>query len=605
MTLRSLLTVPPPVSRAPLATHRPWLCAGLLALLAGLAFWPALGNDFVPFDDVTYILKNPPVLQGLNLESVLWAFSTFHGGNWHPLTWLAHMLDISLYGLDPWGHHLSSVLGHLCNTLLLFFALRALTGATWRSAAVAALFAVHPLRVESVAWISERKDILNTLFWFAALWVYAGYARAPSLGRYLLLLLLFGLGLLAKSMIVTLPLLLLVLDGWPLGRLQNGQGTFTQRLARLLPEKVPLLLMSLALGLTTILSQSRGGAVSGLEHAGLGLRFYNALCAYAAYLGKMLWPVDLAILYPYPERILFWKAAIAALVLFLLTACCLRLRQRAPYLLTGWLWYLGTLAPVIGILQVGIQSMADRYTYVPLVGIFLALVWGLHALLAPRRWGQPVLVLLLVAAPAVLLPLTWRQIAVWQDGETLLSHAATVIPDHHEARFHLGGFLHTKGEYQRAAPHLEAYVRVYPFEVKPLDLLTDALLKEQRFAEALPFAAQLVRVKPDSGHYLGMYGFTLYALGNHPMAVQVLQQSLEKDPGQTGSAVFLGLAFARQGHFEAAAPPLREALDRERENPVYAPMVAGELARLAEELSLQGLAEPASRALELKAALGL
>ncbi len=546
--------------------HQRFFVAGaslVLVLLAFLAYWPGMENDFVPFDDVIYVLENPPVLKGLTWESFVWAFGTFHGGNWHPLTWLSHMLDVTLYGLAPWGHHLSGVLVHLLNTLLLFFALRSLSGALWRSFAVAALFTLHPLHVESVAWIAERKDVLCTLFWFAALWAYAGYVRAPSVWRYLLVVLLFAMGLMAKSMIVTLPITLLLLDLWPLNRVRIpwGERTDKQRsMSKLFVEKIPLFVMSLAIGVTTMFAQKQYNALNTLDVLGPGMRLYNALRAYVAYLGQTFYPKGLAILYPYPDSVVVWKAGLCVALLAAVTAWSLLSMRRRPWLSVGWLWYVATLAPVIGIMQVGIQSMADRYTYVPLVGIFIALVWSAAEIGRRYQWGGIVCCGLLAVVLAMLAPLTREQVRVWKDGESLLGHAVNVVPNHYEAQYNLGGVYYTRGDMEAAAEHLEPYVRARPGNAQAAQMLSEALFATGQF-EKLPVYLELaLRHRPEAPPLLAAKGVMLQMRGRHEEAVAALQASLKKDPGQARVRSLLGLSLSTMGRLSEAGKEFRRAL---------------------------------------------
>ena len=398
------------------ADRGPILALGVLLLVTFAVYSPVLGFGFVTWDDPYYVTENPHVRAGLGAAGVAWAFTSTEFANWHPLTWLSHMLDVSLHGLAPRGHHLTSLLLHLVNTTLLFGALRRLTHAPWRSLAVAALFALHPLHVESVAWVSERKDVLSTAFWFAALWMYAGVVPRMSQARWTWLGVCFVLGLLAKPMLVTLPLTLLVLDVWPLGRLGDARPASVWPLVR---EKLPLFAVSFAAALTTWVAQRSYGAVTEVS---LARRFANAVLGTFGYLEKALWPSNLSPFYPYrlevPAAEVVWKAV----ALVIVTAVVLWLGRRRRYLIAGWLWYLVTLAPVSGIVRIGQQQMADRYTYVPLVGVFVMLVWSLAdvasrvtlpaaARVALRFAGWMCVGLLAVAANG--------QVGAWKDGVTL------------------------------------------------------------------------------------------------------------------------------------------------------------------------------------------
>ena len=418
-----------------------------------MAAWlPALRNGFINLDDPYYVTANPQVLPGITRAGLAWAMTANVASNWHPLTLLSHMLDCQLYGLHPTGHHATSLLLHLANVLLLFAVLRGMTGAAGRSAAVAALFAVHPLHVESVAWVAERKDVLSALFWILAMGAWARYARAPSLGRYLLVFLLMALGLTAKPMVVTLPFALLLLDVWPLDRLGLGW-------KRLAVEKLPLLALSAASSLITLRYQETSLVPLGVVP--WRLRAANALVSYAAYLGKLFLPRHLAVFYPIQPAIPAWEVAGAAVLLIAITVLAIWRARREPWLLVGWLWFLGTLVPVIGLVQVGRQAMADRYTYIPSIGLFLAVVWSLAELGRAHRAA------LATAAGIVILALaatTRVQIGYWSDGATLFRHALAATDDgNYLAHIGLGKALMGEKDWDGAAAQFRAVLARYPY----------------------------------------------------------------------------------------------------------------------------------------------
>jgi hypothetical protein len=468
-------TSPPKTTRGWLA---PLVCLGL-ALAVLVVFLPATRHEFVNYDDLEYVTQNGHVQAGLMWESVAWALSSTQASNWHPLTWLSHMLDCQLYGLKAGGHHLTNLLLHAVNTLLLFLVLRQMTGATWRSAFVAALFGLHPLHVESVAWVAERKDVSSTLFWMLTLWTYALYvargegggARGeggasnlrsaqhatqitrPSSGltqsatlHYSLALVCFALGLMAKPMLVTLPFVLLLLDYWPLGRLQRSTSNAQlPMIRRLIYEKLPFFALALASSLVTFVVQRKGGAVSSLTTLSVGARIANAAVSYARYLGKTFWPDNLSVLYPHPGHWLVWQVAGAGLLLAGGTAGALALRRRRPYLPVGWLWYVGTLVPVIGLVQVGIQSMADRYMYVPAIGVFIMLAWGLWDLTAGWRGQRVALATGGAVALACCGAVTRSQVGYWTNSETLFRRAVQVTKKNYLAYNNLGYYLSGQG----------------------------------------------------------------------------------------------------------------------------------------------------------------
>jgi tetratricopeptide (TPR) repeat protein len=483
-----------------------------LSVLTACAYHQVIGNSFVQYDDQNYVSGNPIVLKGLTSESVAWAFSALHASNWHPLTWLSHMLDVEMFGTDPSGHHAVNLLFHVLNSVLLFAVLCQATGEPWKSVFVAALFAVHPLHVESVAWVAERKDVLSTFFWMLTMWAYSRYAVRPRTSVYLLALLFFALGLLAKPMLVTLPFVLLLMDYWPLGRMARPvlpeaagrSGDTSIGLRRILLEKVPFLLLSAGSCVMTLLAQSRARNVASMLFP-LGARVSNAVVAYARYIGKTLYPSSLAIFYPHPLHTLpAWEVAGALLLLAAASWVAVRYRGRMPFLAVGWFWYLGTLVPVIGIVQVGEQAVADRYTYVPLIGIFLMLSWGAGEL--ARRFRIPwqavaasggALVLLLAA-------LTWNQVRHWKDSVSLFRHAVEVTENNPRMMHALGIALESRGREQLlkdravdAIGDLQEANRYKPYDPLILLELGIALVKAGKAGEAVPYLQRVTEIRPD------------------------------------------------------------------------------------------------------------
>jgi len=372
-----------------------------LILITLAAFWQVRNNEFINLDDDLYVRDNPHVQDGLTLKGVLWAFTKVHAGHWHPLTWLSHMLDVDLWGLNPGGHHVINLFFHVGNTVLLFLLLLRMTGAPWQSGFVSALFALHPLHVESVAWVAERKDVLSVFFWMLSMWAYVRYVQRPGLNRYLWVGLCFVLALMSKPMAVTLPFVLLLLDYWPLGRYQpervhNGLGPSQPEsreagctgnlFFRPVLEKVPLFFLTGVLCLFTLSSHWSGGAVASFDKLPLEIRIGNALVSYITYISKMIWPDRLAVLYPHPIFLPIWKVVTATLLLMIITVPVILARRKHPYAVVGWLWYLGTLVPVIGLVQAGPQAMADRFAYVPLIGLFIMLAYGAPNILAGWRY---------------------------------------------------------------------------------------------------------------------------------------------------------------------------------------------------------------------------
>jgi tetratricopeptide (TPR) repeat protein len=481
-------------------------------------YWQVQGHAFVTFDDYQYVVENPHVRHGLTLQGIVWAFTSGYASNWHPLTWLSHMLDCTLYGLNPKGHHFNNLLLHLTNTLLLFWVLRRMTTALWRSAFVAALFALHPLHVESVAWVAERKDLLSTLFWMMTMGAYALYVERPGLGRYLFTLHLFALGLLAKPMLVTFPFVLLLLDYWPLGR--RHQSPFL-----LMREKLPFFALTMISSVITFCVQKSWGAV--IVSIPLKDRIANALVAYVTYIGKMIWPANLACFYPHPlDTLPLWQVGGSLLLLAGISIFAIRARQRRPYLPVGWFWYLGTLVPVIGLVQVGAQAMADRYTYVPLIGLFLVIAWTVADISSKWLSFKRPLHALATIGLCSLAGLSLLQVRHWKDSITLFQHNIRVTTNNHLAHFHLGRNLEHHGDLREALVH---------------------------FHEAL-------RLRPDFslGHYA--VGNTLSKLGEVNAAIDHLSRALELDPDLTRAHNNLGCLLIRQGNIKAAAHHFTEAL---------------------------------------------
>ena len=496
----------------------------VLSLLAVLPYQRVASNGFV-FDDYAYVVDNPAISGGLKAENIRWAFTSLgYQANWHPLTWLSHMADLSLFGLTASGPHLVNLAFHAANSLLLFLVLRAMTGATGRPFVVAALFATHPLHVESVAWIAERKDLLSTFFFLLALAAYRTYVHRPSLARSLTLAGLFVLGLLAKPMVVTLPFVLLLLDYWPLGRLRSG------RYALLLREKAPLFVLSAASCVVTVIAQRQGQALVTMQAYPLATRLENAAVSYVSYLGKTMWPHPLSVFYPHLKEGIPPLQVVAPLVfLIAATGAAVWFGRGRGYLPVGWFWFVGTLVPVIGLVQVGSQALADRYTYLPLVGIFLVFVWGaaegagrLHLPRGAAAFGTAALV-------ATLMALSWRQTAYWQDHLTLFGHAVAVDPNNALARNNLG---HT-------------------------------FMKQGRFEEARTQFIQALLVSPDSYPALNNLGLILSNLGRPHAAIPFLQHAIGVNPQATDAYMTLGMVYVGLRDKQAAFGVYRaiQALD--------------------------------------------
>ncbi len=451
------------------------LAAAVLAVYGQLA-----GAGFINFDDSLYVYENPHVRQGLTGAGVWWAFTTYDLFYWAPLTWLSHMLDCQLFGLQAGGHHLTNVLWHVLNSLLVFLVFRRMTGAVWRSAVLAGLFALHPLRVESVSWIAERKDMLSGFWLFSTLWAYVRYTEKPSNARYGVVLLAMVMGLMSKPMLVTVPLLLLVIDYWPLGR-------------RAFAEKFPMAILAAVSAAVTLIGQHRMGAMGTGMHFSLAHRAANAVVAYASYMGKTIWPQGLSILYPYPASIPAWKTAGAALLLAGITYLAVRLRRTHPYVMAGWVWFLVGLVPTIGLVQVGMQPMADRFTYIPLLGLFLAAVWG------AAKWSQAMPRVGAAAAVVVLAACaarSWAQTRTWHDSVTVFSQALAVAEPTCTAHRCLAMGLETQGDIEGALAHYDAAVRLEPANFVAQYYYGAALLGVGRLDEARAHLGEAVRYCP-------------------------------------------------------------------------------------------------------------
>jgi Tfp pilus assembly protein PilF len=556
--------------------RKTFICLVLITVTLAV-FWQVSNHEFVNFDDDDYVSENPHVQSVLSRQAIIWAFTATRAANWHPLTWLSHMIDCQLYGLNPSGHHLTNVLFHLVNTLLLFLLLNRITGASWRSGFVAALFAVHPLHVESVAWVAERKDVLSTLFWLLTMWAYIYYVEKPRLHRYLLTLLTFALGLMAKPMLVTLPVVLLFLDYWPLKRFEIGQSasglpaasqpsTIAEKPGaqafRLLLEKTPLFVLAAVSAFVTFVVQKSGGAVGALEVYPIKIRVANALVSYVSYMVKMIWPQNLAVFYPHPGQSLpMWQAAAAGLLLLLISIAVIRAGRRQPYLPVGWLWYLGTLVPVIGLVQVGAQAMADRYTYVPLIGLFIMAAWGVPELLAKYRFQRTVLATLatiLLVTPTLV---SKRQVRHWQNSLTLFQHAVEVTADNYVAHDSLGNALAQQGMLDQAIVHYRESLRIKPNLVNTHNNLGVALLQQGEINRAMAQYYQALRLKPDSAETHNNLGVALFTVGQLDQAIGHYLTAIKLDPNFGKAYNNLGNVLARKGKLDEAISQYSRALE--------------------------------------------
>lgn len=544
--------------------------AVFLGLISVVLFWPSINFEFVSLDDNVYVTANPHVQRGITAEGLRWAFTNVDTGTWHPLTWVSHMLDWGLYG--PWagGHHLTSVLIHAFTSVLLFLVLHSMTGFLWGSGLVAAFFALHPLHVESVAWVAERKDVLSGFFWVSTLGAYSLYVKKPGVSRYLLVFLSLALGLLSKPMLVTLPIVLLFLDGWPLGRQGSPVTLFDDFMkpspflchpwCRLLIEKIPLLALSLAGGIAAVTGQQSIGAIQAVEVFPFQERFANAVVSYVWYLWKMVLPLDLAVYYPHPGLPPSWKWGGALVILIAVTAWTFRRTRDYPYLTVGWLWYIVTLLPVIGLIQIGAQAMADRYTYIPLIGAFIMVVWGAYGAAGGRKRLQAVLAVFFTVVTIALAVSTARQLTYWQSSRTLYGRALAVTQGNYLIHNNLANELAAAGETDEALVHYLEAVRIYPDYADGHYNLANTLAGLGRDDQAVHHYLETIRIRPDYEKAHNNLGATLARRGHLDQAMVYFSEALRINPGSLDARYNLGSALAAQGRYREAVAQFEEIL---------------------------------------------
>jgi len=523
-----------------------WTLIAVCVCLTGVTwvvFAQTLRYDFVNYDDPRYVYQNARITSGINFANVAWAFSHIHSENWHPLTTITHMLDCHLHGLNAGWHHFTNVLLHCLAVVLLFVALERMTGALWRSAFVSAVFAVHPLHVESVAWIAERKDVLSAFFFMLTLLAYFHYTRARSIGRYLTVALVVALGLMSKPMLVTLPFVLLLLDYWPLGRFEAHRSNTGRQVLQLILEKIPLIALSAVSSFVTFLAQR--GAIGWTEQLPVSARISNALVAYVIYIRQMFWPTRLAVFYPHPEnRLPVLEISLAFIVLVGITAAACVFRKKAPYFMTGWFWYLGMLVPVIGLVQVGWQGHADRYTYLPQIGLYITVTWAVTDLTRSWRFQRMALG---VAALIVVGALTWRgwlQTSYWRDSETLFTHALAVTSNNDVALNNLGIIFLEKGQLDDAISKLQAAIDLRPENAPAHDNLAKALLKKGQVAEAMVHYRKFLEIEPENVEARNTLGTALIQRGLVKEAIDQWQDALALQPDNGNAASNLAWVFA-------------------------------------------------------------
>jgi tetratricopeptide (TPR) repeat protein len=545
------------------------VCVGLVAITWAV-FGETLTHDFVNFDDHVYVYENPLVVRGLSPEGIVGAFTHTHSRNWHPLTTLSHMLDCQLYGLNAGGHHFTNVILHTISVLLLFLVLKQMTGALWQSAFVAVLFAIHPLHVESVAWIAERKDVLSAVFFMLTLGAYTHYARAPSALRYLLVALVFAFGLMSKPMLVTLPFVLLLLDYWPLARIAVQRSEPRNRLPRLITEKIPLFAMSALSCIATLFAQRQGPRA--IDQLPFLWRLENTFVTYVTYIWQMLWPARLAVFYPHPnDRLALVEVAVAIAFLVGISLMVIYLRRAKPYLVTGWFWYLGMLVPVIGLVQVGEQSHADRYTYLPQIGLYIMITWAIGDLLLESTRIRRVLVGVMAAMAIVILSVrAFGQTSYWKNSDTLWNHTLAVTEENDVAHNNLGFLFLRRGELDKAISEFQTALEIrsrntqthYSLGAALIQSnLGNALARKQLWDAAVDHLQEAVRLRPDYADAYFNLGSVLFQQGRIDQAIVEWRKALEISPRDAEAHRNVASALRKQGNVRDAISEYEQALD--------------------------------------------
>ena len=562
-----------------------------LILTTLIAFLQVGNHAFLSVDDSTYIVENSHIQNGITARGLYWALTTGHASNWHPLTWISHMLDIQFFGLNPQWHHLVNLLFHIANTLLLFFVLHRMTKAHWQSAFVAALFALHPLHVESVAWVAERKDVLSTFFWMLTLVAYDCYAKKPRLKNYMVVIAFFALGLMAKPMVVTLPFVLLLLDYWPLERFRKSEspreirtevnnpvparkkkgkaGKQTPKVAvtvekpaphefrwamvrPLVLEKIPLFVLTILSCIATYIAQNRGGAVAPFEIYSLDVRLANALVSYVLYITKTVWPDNLAILYPHPGFLPFWQVLGAILFLAAVTYAVIRTAKRSPYLPVGWLWFTGTLVPVIGIVQVGSQAMADRYTYIPSIGLFIMAAWGIPEILKKRRYAKEVLAASSALCLLCLFILTSLQAGHWRDSFTLSDHALNVTENNYYMHVVRGNALYLQGDRAKAVEDFTKAIEIDPRDADAYNNRGIAYSSMNNYIPAIEDFNKAIEINPLKAQTYNNRGSAYMSMGNITRAIEDYDIAIKTDPNYPETYYNRAISYQTLGKYRQA-----------------------------------------------------
>jgi protein O-mannosyl-transferase len=556
-----------------------------LVIAAFMAFWQVTQSDFINLDDANYVTGNGHVQDGLTVEGILWAFTTGHAGYWHPLTWISHMVDVQLFGLRPGWHHLTNLLFHLASTLLLFFGLHRMTKALWQSAFVAALFALHPLHVESVAWIAERKDVLSTFFWMLTVGMYVSYVARPGLTRYLTLLLCFALGLMAKPMLVTLPFVLLLLDYWPLQRMEQkkppqevprllskGKKTAPVKasvypvdhrplIQQLLIEKIPLFALTLLFSIVTYLAQRHGGALSSIDALPPSGRMANAFISYSIYVIKMLWPTNLAVFYPHPTWWPLWQVLGSVVLLIAITLFVIRGAKKRPYAAVGWLWYVGTLVPVIGVVQVGAQALADRFTYIPLVGLFIIVAWAVPELLKKWPYRKEALIALSALCLICLFLVTWRQVGYWRNSIALYDHTLEVT-DRNSLIHNSRGVAYTNlAKYTQAIADFDKAIEINPRYGEASYNRGVAYKSLGKYTQAIADFNRAIEVNRRPGEAYNSRGMVHGLAGNYTQAIADFNKAIEINPRYGEAWYNRGVTYGLAGNYTQTIADLNRAIE--------------------------------------------
>lgn len=567
-----------------------YLIVIFLIVASFIVYGRILGNGFINFDDTRYITENNNIKSGINPESIQWAFTSVVSGNWHPLTMISHILDWSLFGENASGHHLINLLLHIGSVLFLFLFLNRTTKNLWPSAFAAAFFALHPLRVESVAWAAERKDVLSMFFGLASIYAYARYVESTKLFRYFLCLILFVLGLMSKSMLVTLPFVLLLLDYWPLERWRKDSTSLNkistkknkQRKAdvikekkisaqaekrghlvgRLLWEKVPFIFLTIISSILTLWSQNKAGAFIFLEHLSFPERIANAVISNASYLGKIFWPVDLAVFYPYEHSLPFWQVLVSCLALIGITIVVIYTIKKLPFLFVGWFWYLGTLIPVIGLVQVGSQAMADRYTYLPSIGIAIMLAWGIPLLFPGEDTRKKILFPAGIAVLAILSVLTWKQCSYWKNSFELFNHALQITKNNYLAHNNRGNAYAALGHYQLAIDDYSESIRLKPdyADANVYYNRGNAYAKLGHYQLAIEDYSRAIRRKPKFAAAYNNRGVYYNVTGQYQLAIEDYNQAIRLKPDCADTYNNRGLVYSKQGQYQPAIGDFNKAI---------------------------------------------